>query len=81
MRQSVTHRLQQRKDAPALSSPIGIISSVTSSYLREWVLRVACLVKGYICVADSKALSIEKVTESQSSVKGVFGCLINIKPG
>ena len=36
-----------------LSSPqIGTILSVTSSYLREWVLRLAIfLVKGYICVA------------------------------
>ena len=48
----------------ALSSPlIGTILSVISSYLREWVLRLAWLSKGYICVADSTALSTEvKVT-------------------
>ena len=38
-----------------LSSPqFGIVLSVTSSYLREWDLRLACIVKSYIWVADSK---------------------------
>ena len=46
----------------ALSSPqFGIILSLTSSYLREWVLRLACVVKGYICVARQNSPAYTRI--------------------
>ena len=42
---SVTSRLRQRTELPALSSTFGIISFVTFSYTREWV-KIGLLVQG-----------------------------------
>ena len=68
----------------ALSSPqFGIISSVTS-YLREWVSRLACVVKGYICLAGSTALPSEtgylKPEQCKESVWRYYNHLAEVTP-
>ena len=67
--ESVTWPQPQKTDVHALSSPqFAIIASVPSSYLREWVLRLAFLVKGYICIARQyrPCLYEDQVTVSES---------------
>ena len=47
---SVTRLLRQRKEVPARSPQVGIISSATSSYLREWV-KTGLFNSEVICIA------------------------------
>ena len=47
--ESVTRLLRHRKNVPSRSPQVGIISSVTTSYLREWV-KTGLFSSGVICI-------------------------------